>query len=484
MLFLCLVEDLKEHLKNKNKEPTGQKNSKNIQMLRKFLERDRWLDDEEPRKTFSDSICCCSQADKITFEDMLNALCGCQANVSSCISSKDVHIAIVGQTKVGKSNLAKILLEKLQDNFSYVFYVSGSQQEQKVNLLQFLTNSAFPPLPCFQKHMFQSILYKLFNESVCIVLDDIDKNSFSSNVDSRNICVFKKHESKYFFLNILEQKIFSNAKKVVILTPFDYVDLKNFIDRSKFTLINVLGIDTKAHQHLLKTMYPDFSCNVDDEKKNVLQCIALNHDIKTCSHAEVRSLCYVPKHFENYLQLEMGIEKFKSGSIKLSEMNAKSSAVYVLLKWLETTFQFCKINISESCNLDSIGRFAWEQLIEKQYFFWANIMGHLSRIEKNMFFVAFREPPLHTFCFCFSHILLQELLSALWLLCLSNDEFKRETKNRFGRNDHFAVVYEFMIAITTNQCLQEFQAVDPFWKINSDNVTLLRTVSDVVLEKT
>ena len=497
MIFLCLVVDLKEHLKHKNselKERTEQKNLKHLQMLRKLLERDYPHNDEESRKTFLDSITCYSQADKITFENMPNALCGCQANASFCISSEDKRIAIVGQTEVGKSYLAKILMEKLHDKFSYVFYVSVLQHEKKMNLLEFLTNFAHPPLPPtfshFQTYMFQSIIHKLVHhESVCIVLDDIVKNSFSSNWEI--VSPFKEYESKHFFLNILMEKLFLKAKKVFVMTPFDYFQFKMMTkNNSDFRLINVLGIDTEAQQHLLKTKYPDFSCNVDDEKKTVLKCIAQNHDIKSCSHAEVRSLCYVPSHFKEYLSLRMKIEKGTNGSTKILGMNAKSSVVFVLLEWLERTFKFCKKNISESCKknisesctLDSIGRFAWEQLIKKQYFFENQV--HLTKIEKNMFFIALQEPLFNTFYFCFSHILLQELLSALWLLCLSNDEFKRETKDKIGKNDHFAVVNEFMIAITKNdRLLQRFQVADKAWKINDDNVTMLRTVSEDILEE-
>ena len=79
--------------------------------------------------------------------------------------------------------------------------------------------------------------------------------------------------------------------------------------------------------------------------------------------------------------------------------------------------------------------------------------------------------------FSFSHVLLQELFAALWLLSLETSLFENELNNNdkvLFRKECFEVVLEFMINISTHQdpCISKCRK-SSIWKIPKNNITVL-----------
>ena len=85
-------------------------------------------------------------------------------------------------------------------------------------------------------------------------------------------------------------------------------------------------------------------------------------------------------------------------------------------------------NGSKSCRFDRIAKFAWKNYSQKKYFFDRSDIANAELTSGELFYFFAIRVIGTNYEFCFSHLFLQELLAALWLLFLSRRGFQRRNE--------------------------------------------------------
>ena len=364
-----------------------------------------------------------------------------------------------------------------------------------MNVLQFLTDQTTLPWMQFQESdtkdvkLFKGVVERLNGvegKKVCIVFDDFEKSNFSFDTYSKKKICYCESEAGYLVYNSLKGW-FQNGLKLIILNPWQYFRLHRMKDLKPIDMMFLLGIDYDAQKTLFCGSQANGICNRNRCKIGEacfgIQCRTDECPIDECftdkcpickychrsnCHLEIQSLCYVP------CNCKLMVEQHSKFQLTSPVVVA---SVLLLLKLSDIFDSYQK------CRLGKIGEFAWKHYIRKKFMFYESDLrvSDLNESEISVFFTCKQEDRSNKWVirpdvvFFFSHVLLQELLSALWLLSLDPSSFRNET-NFFSSNGTSLVVHEFMSQICTSQFLEKWRN-NNFWKVNPENLDALRNLS-------
>ena len=394
-------------------------------------------------------------------------------------------IAIVGQAHIGKTYILKQILSHLRKNLSYqyIFYVSlkSINFSDDMNILQLLTQQSgqrwinHKTDQDFQ--LFKRVVETLHDgekEQVCIIFDDLENFSYKNYNYSKPI--FDHMEAGYLVSNTIK-RWFKNGQKIVLLSPLQYSEIIRLIAPKPLHVIHVQGINYTMQKHLLGCKAVKcYRANCKLEEACLGKLITEHDDechiCKRCHqnncHFELQSLCFVPHYFVDLVSLSKGFPP--SSLVKIAASILVEKLIYAFGE-----------NFEKTPNFQLISRFAWEQYAKRVFVFYKSdlLRFEFSTILVNMFFCAkafetsLQLSPHPDLVFFFSHILLQELLAALWLLSLSTHDFNYQlnSNKKSFMNGDFDVVSEFM-----NEISEDEQLHIKFGKISIDNFQVLKEV--------
>ena len=382
------------------------------------------------------------------------------------------RIAIVGQAQIGKTYVLKQVLKHMRKNCynQHIFFVSlkSINLNDKMNILQLLTQQSSLKWINHQTdqdyHLFKRVVEKLQDvkkKEVCIIFDDFEQFFYKDYIYSKSI--FDEMEAGYLVSNILRQW-FGNAQKIILATPLQYSELVHFMEPEPLQMVYVQGLNYSGQRHLLgNEARKCFKANCGLGHACLGKCAMENHDAAMCHickncyenncHCELQSLCFVPRNFLNLDRL------FKNDAFQPSSP-AKIVALILLqkLKWALGE------DFNEKEDFQLVGKFAWDQYAKQVFVFYKSdlLRSKISKFLVNTFFSARNFEPLlqlspyPNLVFFFSHILLQELLAALWLLSISEKDFQVQLKTHeeLFLNGNFDVVCDFISEVSRNQQLQ------------------------------
>ena len=423
------------------------------------------------------------------------------------ISNNSKHfIAIVGQAHIGKKAVLLNLLERIIDkgDYSFVFYVSLANipPQKKMNILQFLTIDSdglewfnFKPFTK-EETLFRKVVSRIKEqETVCIVLDDLEKSDcfhnygilnsncskkdYQSSVQSSKDIFSGEETADVFVTHILKHKL-GKGKNIILLNPFHYLKLYQSDFKDSMDVINVSGVCheeqksfVQSEKHILEC------CNkkdcqlkhwclglINDEHKTEICAVCKWCHMNNCHH-EVQSLFYVSKNLHTLA---------KKPHVYKSLQSPVVVAAAVMFFPAEEAFK-------NHCSFERICFFAWENYKENKFVFWEKDLNNtkykLDYKDKNIFMRIMGEKDCYSLTdldviFFFSHVLVQELLSALWLLTRDHSEFDllMRSDSEFLNTKSFSVVREFMHEICNNKLLFKYHKSEA-WNIPEKNSELL-----------
>ena len=398
--------------------------------------------------------------------------------------------AIVGQAQIGKTQILKNLLNDLkkEKRYQYIFYVSLDELDSsdELNILQFLTKQN-PALPwIFNPNnsasldqatntpfkIFQHVISKLYKEeqsTVCIIFDHLEKSNFNY-VDDKygSKHPFGNERAEFFFSYILNRG-FGNGRCVILSSPWQYYKIKRQLKLTQEKMIYIHGINKEGQKRIFKNR--NLNCNCSSECNECsdacwLRSITESHSDKTCSictscnnnncYDDLQSLFYVPFNCSvllDYVQLST-----------YKPLSVVGVAAFVFQIQCKNMDMFDRISDATNIfNFERIGFFAWKQYATKNLVFHEKDLkeSQLSEMELNSFFCYKRKQNFLQSdpVFFFTHVLLQEFLSALWLLSRKSKEFEDEVKShkKSFSDGSFEIIYKFMSEISSNKVLEVCQ---------------------------
>ena len=396
------------------------------------------------------------------------------------------RLAIVGQTQIGKTHLLKQLLkeEEITSSYDYIFYVSLKHYvcTKKTNVLKFLVGLGLPKswMECTTDEeylCFKGVVEKIDKaaecKKVCIIFDDFINLDFTVEDYSSPTYLYENNIETGFVLFNLLKKWFKNSQKIFLLHPWQYFRLSKFSFDIQIMVYIVQGINHKSQGELVKNLNAQTKCTKIKCKpsdncigfvtkcQNNTCCLCYYCRNSNC-HLEIQSLCYVPSNCFQMLQ-----EYKRNGS---KQKVTAEVAASVLVHRLEEAFLS---DGSKSCCFKHIAKFAWTNYLQKKYFFdQYDITNAKLSCGELFYFFTIRKIGFE-YEFCFSHLFLQELLAALWLLSRLNDKFKEEFElhKTFFNDKHFDVIHEFMNVVSSEYRLSK--KVARFCKIDCQNLMAL-----------
>ena len=469
------------YLKKKPQKP------RNFLLLDCFLRFENNAEKTLTRKTLSQIVCPKSfrQIHCDLYQTLIQFLRTGSINSNSdnlCVWLDSNQVAVVGQTEIGKTEFAKKIFNEVKNDFQYPFYISlkGVDCEKELNLLEFLTSnlSYFPWIEgynCKNRSDKTSVTFETHVECICkgnvlIVFDEIALSNFSHDCFNSRILHnihFRKTKIKYFISNILTQELLPKAKTVIVLNPWEYNALKlNNENLPPSNPINILGIDHEFSAMSIKLFCTTHCKHSNTEKLNEQNRPAIkNQNEKNCVicenphlQDEIKSLFYVPCHYNDLMDIYGNCLNF-CGIAKL------------LLTWLN---KIIKKYEDKNCSWENVGNFAWRQYIHGNYTFALQNSQDcsLSKIEKNLFFISLKKKSaFDDVSYCFIHMLLQEFLSGLWWLNVS-EIYLNQHKHEFANCQRADLVLNFMKAICHSSKSQQLADIK-FWKVKEENYTKL-----------
>ena len=388
--------------------------------------------------------------------------------------------AIVGAAKMGKTQFLKRLLRDVKDQYDCIAYVSLKDVNccDKMNILQLLTwdwiaiNSQSE---INEKKLFEKVVQRLADgkqTKLCIVLDDFEKSNYRYKDYHYDKIHFETMEAGFLVYNILK-KWFRNAQKIVLLDPLHFFELTKEKVLSSENAVHVLGLNHVEQMAIVQRN--GVRCTSDDCQLGD-HCLgfAITHETNNCvvcqyccnnnCHHEIQSLCYVPYNC-NLLR-------------KYCRQPASPVSVATLLlrrklnDGFPTSFTHAP---RDGMDFEKVSKFAWKKYASQKFCFPLSDLAEesFSWKEINFFFDSRTESDYiceDELVFFFSHVLLQELLAALWLLSCKSEKLRTEVRlhrDSFA-NGSFRVVLEFM-----RSCRRETRKYGFIRKINEDNVRVL-----------
>ena len=453
--------------------------------------------DVSDRKVMSEIVCMepSSEKELLKTEVVPNWL-----DPADCTESNK-NIAIVGQTQIGKNYVLKNLLNLLKEKcwYKYIFYVSLKEVEpsQVMNILQFLTSndSNLSWIDCTDESIFEQkcfrkvieILMNKENHGICIIFDDLEKSNFfeyhkdDPHMASKNY--FDKAEAKYIFSRILRNYGFKFCRKILLLNLWHYFQLDPIY---KLKPIFVHGINHQNQSRLIELYLPEEEIPIAREKKIVClkrncslekhclgvfmekheeKCLVCRYCRENNCHFEIQSLCFVPR---NCKQL-----------VAHTALHSKSIfviAASVLITGITEALRFYPTH-PKNISLNAVSCFAWKMYASQTFLFSARDLteAELNSQVINLLFTA--KEALKKIgsevdiVYFFSHLLMHELLAAMWLLSCPEKEFKHELKDHMKsfRKGTFFILYEFMTKICTDPLLSDCWKA-AYWKIDTNRI--------------
>ena len=462
-----------ENLKTKDLEDWFLNVQTSMLLKSKFIELDKHNESNEinNRKAMSEILCmppCFNEDAKQTSEEDI---------IQLVKSGTARSLAIVGQTEIGKTHLLKQLLKRkdIINSYEYIFYVSLKFHvcSKNTNVLKFLVGSESPKhwMDCTTSedfNIFKDVVEKIDEASrsrkVCIIFDDfinldLTFKKFENNFEryANPTDLFKKEIKTGSVLFYLIKKWFRNSQKILLLHPWQYYQLSKSSLEIKSMVYIAQGLNETSQRALVRRMNIQSKCTKincvpnDDclgfgttcQKNECLVCI---HCINSNCHHEIKCLCYVPSICCETLQ------KFKTNRFIQTKTIAIAASVLVIR--LENAFIY---NGCINCQFDHIAKFAWNNYSQKQYFFDQFDIAS-AKLTSGELFYFFSIRVIGTDNeFCFSHLFLQELLAALWLLFCQDEDFKEEMRScaNLFHDRNFDVVREFIDVICDDIRLQK-----------------------------
>jgi len=397
-----------------------------------------------------------------------------------------------------------VIVGRAQSRYDYIFYVSLEfiNCADEMNILKFLVKDS--SLMRWIDHqtnadfqMFKRVVERLHGskqETVCIILDDLEKSNFTYENYVYNKGIFETTQAGYLVSNILRDW-FQNSKIILLLRPWQYFRLNLDLALPKFQVIYVQGIDHKGQKNLgggCATGCGKPGCTLGDaclgvviSKHVVDECSICKYSQNNNCHFEIQSLCYVPNNCKFLVELQQRQQQQQQQhqqQLVFQPAPPILIVIIVLIHELLNAYRRKEISINNSI-LEIVGKFAWSQYKENCFIFDESdlIFSGLSSEELSIFFSCYVENTSFTcqdsadFVFFFSHVLQQELLAALFLLSLSTDDFinELETCKKSFLGGSFAVLGEFMSTICTAEPLKKYHKTI-FSRIQLDNFHYLQ----------
>ena len=483
MKMFCTGEELKKELSNsidqflqaENPQPEEAKS----QLNRKWRSLRHDTDFYDCRKQLSNLICEEPRGDKKLYDEISEQL--------KSIDIRKPPFAIVGPAKMGKTQFLRKLLRDIKDQYDYIAYVSLEDVDcsEEMNILQFLTLSSTLDWIAIdskseknEKVLFGKVVQRLAvgeQTKLCIVLDDFVK----SNYRDGRYCYYKQlfDTSKAGFLvyNILKNW-FRNAQKIVLLDPLHFFELTSTKKKilSFDNAVHLLGLNHAEQKAIVQKNGVRCSRNNCELGNHCLGFTTTQHMTDNCvvcqccynsnCHHEVQSLCYAPYNctlLKNFCR---------------QPVSPMSIATLVLRHKLRDGFSTSFTHASRNdMAFKKISKFAWKHYASQNYCFSLSDfeVESFSWNEINFFFDSRTESDIiweDELVFFFSHVLLQELLAALWLLSCEYEELLNEVtlhKDSFAKGS-FNVVVEFM-----RSCCKEARKYGFIKNINKDHLRIL-----------
>ena len=392
-------------------------------------------------------------------------------------------IAVVGQSRAGKSNLAKKILRSqcIKDFFQYRFYISlKGSCETKMTLLEFLTQRKLhlrwieePNTDYHSRKVYDTMIEKLDSEKVCIVFDDFGFGSFSYNKDEEEPSCFEKHLAKQFFSSILKHELLCEAKIVMVLNHWDYEHITKKMHPETWRLVHVLGIDKKDQTLMAEGSLCGLqTCCAYNTTRNEAAILNINFPFESHVGTNNCLLCKYPSlsdchdEFRLFLNVPIHCQSF----LEHCSTCRIASTSYLLLKWLQ---HIAIIYPANSYCLLKVGKFAWTKYAQHKFLFAFKDLESLSKVERNIFFISLRhiQGRAKNVYYRFSNILLQEFLAAVWFLSLSADELENNQAH-FEDWGNSEIVVGFMNKIY--QIHEQF-TFDPL--LNQENIAKIQQFS-------
>ena len=400
------------------------------------------------RSDFSEIICQPPLGDEKLYDKVINEWLNPKHSLSKEL------IAVVGQAQIGKTELLKSFLRKIQSKYvteqiqdkyvyDYIFYVSLKNIDcsDPMNILQFLTNqSSFRWIDhrTDQDYQFFKRIVEQLNNSkkVCIIIDDLEKSNFSLEDYKYTKSLFDKMKAGYLVFNTLKHW-FKSGQKIILTSLWQYLQLNCRLTKNPLTTVYILGINFAKE---IK-----FAFQHEPEK-----CPVCQRCLKTNCFRELQSLCYNPYNYNQLIH-----------SKDHSSILSKSSIAVAALSVSQMLLSNFGRNFNSSQKITS---FAWKNYANDCFVFYeADILiAELPVTDIYVFFCAKRdllessESCYTDLVFLFSHVFLQELLAALWLLSLSTSDLNGElnTQKDSFKTGKFDIVCDFMSVICEHQQLK------------------------------
>ena len=345
-------------------------------------------------------------------------------------------VAIIGHPGAGKTTLTKNILHQvlekgLYDEPDFVFYLRfrDINFSGKIDLLTFLTADAIAIKWKRNQNRRNAVLHKLKDTKVLIIFDGLDeailtKSSFKSNIESLA-------EPETFIKNILQGHILQNAKKIITSRPRQFYELSSHLI-PKF-IVSIVGIDTEAQGLLCH-----YICR--DRSKEVFNMIQ--------SQPDLVSYCFIPAIASLVMHCT---EHILSNNVKNIPKTISSVFVYVLGLFVGSA----QLPELELILLRKYANLAWKLFKANKYYFDQSDLDKeginanevnaflVTTLARGMLGLAKGDPAKRM---CFTHLLWQELLVALYFLLVTSE---KELENRLsGKNMDFDFMESRMEMVT------------------------------------
>ena len=406
--------------------------------------------------------------------------------LKSAITCKQL-LAIVGPAKMGKTQFLKKILRDVKDKYDYISYIALNDINcsEERNVLQLLTlpsalswteiNSTSSTV---EIKLFRKVVERLADEKtkMCIVFDDFEKSNFVYDDYSCRKSYFKSMKTGFLIYNILN-RWFPDAQKIILLDPLQFYEMKNVL--KTLSTVHELGLNhveqmTVVQRNGIRCTKTD--CGLGD---HCLGFVTTQHESNNCvickccynsnCHYEIQSLCYVPDNCNRLKNYCSPVHRQPTSPVSIATSVLKCKLVDA----------FSPLFTQSACtrmDFQRIGEFAWRQYAVKKYHFFSSDLrkAEFSWKEINSFFVCRREIDcidLGDLVFFFSHVLLQELLAALWLLSCPSCKLiaDAETYRSSFADGSFGVILEFM-----QNCCSESGRYGNICTIEQNNLEDLR----------
>ena len=372
-----------------------------------------------------------------------------QAATSVPDTAKQHHILIhgnivwmVGQAGIGKSTLAKVIVKEILDpqkrlfDASYVFFVNfrDVDYENETNLLELLcTKSTVFKNMNMSKNELHYVLSVLDDsDDVVILMDGLDEANLSKQ--PCGICSpYDTAKAEIFLINLFHGNIFKKSKKIVTSRPLSLRDVKSKNYRPTF-VVKVLGLNEDAQEQMCKDIY------ADDEARSA-QVYRL-----VCGRPDLKSYCYIPA-----VCIWVMIS-FKRKDLSKSRTEYSLTGIIVAaLEWFIETLEIDgkTFQIKELSHLAFHGFENLRLFFERRHI----VASRVNLENSTTFFTVLKllEGSYDTKIY-FSHYMLQEFFTAVWMVMFMKFEDFLSFSTKFDQ-PRFQMVLQFMFGLS-NQSLQ------------------------------